>query len=188
MNELKQKFIVENNNFESIGAIICYPRFLWTTNCLIEQISYKLINTTEKDGITRKYVKRAKWFLRRINIYDPPPEFIIYRNDLSKRVYQELVRLKKESPQHLNYVITSSLECLFECIEEKDELVFNKDYFLLSVKPSKLFRWRFDRREDHTIDPDLKYNINYDCYSTDGEYLEKNTKSQYIDRKEKIGV
>ena len=119
------------NNFQSIGVIIYYPRFLWTTNHLIEQIFECLINTKEKDGITRKYEKRAKWLLRRFNLYVPPPEFIIYRNDFSKRVYQELVRLQKESPKGLNYVITSALESLFECIEEKDELVFNRDYFLL---------------------------------------------------------
>src|SRR5829696_7895923 len=157
-----------NNNFQSKGAIIYYPRFEWTTNHLIDQIFIYLIKTREEnDGITRRYEKRAKWYLRRVNLWNPPPEFIIYRKDFSKQIYQELVRLQKESPKTLNYVITTALEMLFESIEEIDEPVFNGEYYLLTTKIPRLFKWRFDRREDPETEQDSKYNINYDVFSND---------------------
>lgn len=156
-----------NNKFELIGAIVCYPKFVWTINYLIEQVFLSLIKVREKDGITRQYDKRAKWILRRINLWDPPPEFIIYRKDFSKRVYQELLKLQRESPKSLNYVITSALELLFETIEEKDEHVFNGDYYLLSKK-YKLFRWRFDKEDDQESDLDSNYDINYPLYDNAG--------------------
>ena len=101
-----------NNNFELTGAIIYHPKYEWTTNYLIEQVFLSIIKAREKNRITRRYDKRAKWFLRRINVWDPPPVFIIYRKDFSKRVYKELIKLHRESPKKLIYVITSALEYL----------------------------------------------------------------------------
>jgi hypothetical protein len=163
-NSLTQE---NNNNFELTGAIICHPKFVWTTNYLIEQVFLSLIKAREKDGIIRRYEKRAKWFLRRINVLDSPPVFIIYRKDFSIRVYQELLKLHRESPKTLNYVITSALEYLFESIQEIDEPFFNGDYYLFSKK-YKLLNWRFDKKDDEKSDPDSKYEINYPLYDNDG--------------------
>ncbi len=125
-----------------------------------------MIKAREKDGITRRYEKRAKWFLRKINVWDPPSLFIIYRKDFSKRVYQESLKLHRESPETLNYVITSALEYLVESIQETDEPVFNGDYYLLSKK-YKLLNWRFDKKDDKELDADSKYDINYPLYDND---------------------
>lgn len=163
-----------NKKFELTGAIICYPKSEWITSTLIEQVFLCLINSRDnKDGITRKYEKIARWFLRRVNLWEPAPEFIIYKKDLSKRVWQELARLQKDSPNTLDYVMKSALEMIFECIEEKDEPIFNGRYYLLSVKSNKLLNWRFDRQDDINNDPDSKYNINYPRYTTNGKYLGK---------------
>ena len=89
-----------NNNFELTGAIIYHPKFEWTTNYLIEQVFLCLIKAREKDGITRKYEKRLRWLIRRFNIWNPPPDVIIYRKDLSKRVYNKLVHLQREFPRN----------------------------------------------------------------------------------------
>lgn len=177
MNELKQKFIVENNNFESIGAIICYPRFLWTTNRLIEEIYLCLIKTTEGDGITRKYEKQVKWFLRRIHLWKPPPEFIIYRKDLSKQIRMELLKLvQNKSSKTLDNVITAAVDMLFESINEINEPIFNGDNYFLSAKRYKLLNWRFDRLgDDDTSNFDSNYNVNSESYSLDVKYLEKRT-------------
>jgi hypothetical protein len=178
------------NKFELNGAIVCYPKFVWTTNYFIEQVYLCMIKARDKDGITRRYEKRAKWFLRRINLWDSSPEFIIYRKDFSKRVYQELIKYKRESPITLNYVITSALEDLFESIQETDEPVFDGDYYLMSKK-YKLLKWRFDREDDQESDLDSKYDINYPLYDNAGieigEILDRHN-SAVVNKKKKIGV
>lgn len=151
-----------------MNCLINYPDFQWSLVYLIEQLFLCLIKAKEKDGITRKYEKRARWFLRRVNLSKPQSKFIIYRKDLTREVYGELVKLQKASPQTLNYVITRALEMIFECIEEADESIFNGNYYLLSVKRYNPLKWRFDRNADQELDPHSKYDINYSLYDTKG--------------------
>src|SRR5215207_1772050 len=115
-----------------MNCLVYYPEYHWSTNYLTEQMFLCLIKAKEADGITRKYEKRIRWLIRRYNIWIPSPVVIIYRNDLSKRVYKELVKLKEESPTTLDYVITRALEMVSECIEETEEPIFNGDHYLLS--------------------------------------------------------
>ena len=137
-------------------------------NYLIEQIYLILISVLQKDGITRKYEARARWLIRRFNIWIPPPVFIIYRRDFPKEIWREIVALQKKSPKTLDYVITRALEMIFDCLEETEESIFNRNYYLLSVKTAKSLKWRFDNKDDLKNDPDSKYVIDYPYYTSNG--------------------
>ena len=77
-----------------IGTIINYPKFEMNINYLIEQIYLTLISALQNDGITRKYEARARWLIRRFNLWVPPPIFIIYRRDFPKEIWKEIVTLQ----------------------------------------------------------------------------------------------
>ena len=153
---------------EQICSIINYPKIEWTINSFIEQIYLVLISVLQNDGITRKYETRARWLIRRINVWKPPPVFIIYRNDFPKNIWIKIIELQKQSPKILDYVITRALEMIFECIEETEESIFNGNYYLFSLKRAKLLKWRFDNEEDQKNDPDSKYVIDYTYYTSNG--------------------
>ena len=57
---------------------------------------------------------------------------------------------------------------IFDCLEETEEPIFNRNYYLLSVKTAKSLKWRFDNKEDQKNDPDSKYHINYPYYTSNG--------------------
>ena len=174
-----------------IGTIINYPNLEMNISYLIEQIFIVLISVLQDDGITRKYETRARWLIRRFILWKPPPVFIIYRRDFPKDIWIKIVSLYEKSPKTLDYVITRALEMIFDCIEETEEPIFNRNYYLLSIKRSKLLTWRFDKIEDQTADSDSKYDINYDCYINDGQIAEKGILDQNKDsmkKKNAIGV
>lgn len=156
---------------EEICTIINYPKFEWTINYLIEQIYLVLISVLQNDGITGKYETRARWLIRRINLWKPSPVFIIYRKDFPKNIWRKIILLQKQSSQTLDYVITRALDMIFECIEETEEPVFNGNYYLFSVKRARLLKWRFDNEEDQKNDPDSKYVIDYPHYNINGMEL-----------------
>lgn len=152
-----------------MGYILNCPEEVWSTNYLVEQIYITLISTVEKDGITPKYQKRARWLLRRFALWDPPPEFLVYRRDLSYRILKELSSLRKSSPKALDYVMTRAIEMIFEGITEQDEEIFNYNHYLFSVKRYRVFRWRFDNKEeDDETDSDSKYEVNYVEFDSNG--------------------
>ena len=153
---------------EQIGTITNYPKLEWTKNYLIEHIYIVLISVLQNDGITRKYETRARWLIRRINLWKPSPVFIIYRKDFPKNIWIKIIALQKQSPKILDYVITRALEMIFECIEETEEPIFNGNYYLFSVKRTKSLKWRFDNEEDQKNDPDSKYVIDYPYYTSNG--------------------
>jgi hypothetical protein len=153
---------------EQICAIINYPKLEWTINSFIEQIYLVLISVLQNDGITRKYESRARWLIRRINVWKPPPVFIIYRKDFPKNIWVEIVTLQKESSKALACVIKRAIEMIFDCIDEGEEPIFNREYYLLSAKRKKLLRWRFDKKEDQESDSDSKYNLNYLLFDSKG--------------------
>ena len=155
-----------------IAAITYFPKYAWTISYLIEQIYMDLISTISiNDGVTLRYEKRAKWLIRRISIYRPPPEFIIYRKDLSKRILEELERLLISSPETLDYVVKRAIEMIFMGLDEVEEPIFNNRYYLWSIKPYNLLKWRFDRKKDQETDPDNKYDINYFYYDSNGNEI-----------------
>lgn len=156
---------------EEICTIINYPKFEWTINYLIEQIYLVLISVLQNDGITRKYETRARWLIRRINLWKPSPVFIIYRKDFPKNIWRQIILLQKQSSQTLDYVITRALDMICECIEETEEPVFNGNYYLFSVKRARLLKWRFDNEEDQKNDLDSKYVIDYPYYNSNGMEL-----------------
>jgi hypothetical protein len=158
---------------EQIGTIVNYPRLEWTINYLIEQIYLALISVLQNDGITRKYETRARWLIRRINLWKSSPVFIIYRRDFPKEIWREITALQKKYPKTLDYVITRALDMIFDCLEESEESIFNRNYYLLSVKTAKLLKWRFDNKDDLTNDPDSKYHINYPYYNNNGIELNR---------------
>ena len=151
-----------------IGTIINYPNFEMNISYLIEQIFIVLISVLQDDGITRKYEARARWLIRRFNLWLPPPVFIIYRRDFPKEIWREITALQKKCPKTLDYVITRALEMIFDCLEESEESIFNRNYYLLSVKTAKSLKWRFDNKNDLTNDPDSKYHIYYPYYNDNG--------------------
>jgi hypothetical protein len=153
---------------EQICSIINYPKIEWSINYFIEQIYLVLISVLQNDGITRKYETRARWLIRRINLWKPPPVFIIYRRDFPKNIWIKIVTLQKKSPTAVDYVIKRAIEMIFDCLDEVEESIFNRDYYLLSIKRKKLFRWRFDKKEDQDSDSDSKYNINYLLFDSKG--------------------
>ena len=151
-----------------IGTIINYPNLEMNISYLIEQIFIVLISVLQDDGITRKYEAKARWLIRRFNLCLPPPVFIIYRRDFPKEIWREITALQKKYPKTLDYVITRALEMIFDCLEESEESIFNRNYYLLSVKTAKSLKWRFDNKDDLTNDPDSKYPINYPYYNNNG--------------------
>jgi hypothetical protein len=175
INKYKSFDLSKNKKFAQpiqIAAITYFPKYTWTTSYTIEQVHIELISTIcVNDGITLRYEKRAKWLIRRISIWRPPPDFIIYRKDLSKRVLAELQYILKFSPETVDYIMKKAIEMIFMGLAETEEPVFNREYYLWSIKPYNLLKWRFDRKEDQETDPDSKYNINYFCYDSNGNEI-----------------
>ena len=106
--------------------------------------------------------------IRGFNLWKPPPVFVIYRSDFPKEIWREITALQKKCPKTLDYVITRALEVIFDSLEETEESIFNRNYYLLSVKTAKLLKWRFDNEDDIINDPDSKYYINYSYYNSNG--------------------
>ena len=62
---------------------------IWTTARTIDETTRNLYNIKDENGF-RKYLQYAKWYVHRVSLYNPPPSFEIYRNDLSVRIKKEL--------------------------------------------------------------------------------------------------
>jgi hypothetical protein len=156
-----------------IGTIINYPRFIWNSNNLIEQIYIDLISAKEKDGITRKYEKRAKWLIRRIRLFELSLPFIIYKMDLSYQVKKELAEIGKANYKYMKSLVNRAIEMIFEGLDETNEPIFNNRHYLLSIKRYNKLEWRFDKEEDKENDSDLKYEISYSGYNSEGIVIGK---------------
>jgi hypothetical protein len=157
---------------EQICTIINYPKIEWSLNYLIEQNYLDLISATAYDGITRIYEQQAKWFIRRAQIWKPPPVFVVFRKHLSKRVKQELAKLQKTSYKILNDVMRRSIEMLFEGIIEQDEEIFYSRNYFLSIKRYNLLQWKFDSDNEYSVNyMNLNFDINYLEYNNEGKAI-----------------
>ena len=159
---------------EQIGTIINFPKIEWSINYIIEQTYLDLICATASDGITRIYEQQAKWFNRRAPIWKPAPVFVVFRKHLSKRVKQELAKLQKTWPKTLDYVMTRSIEMLFEGITKQAEEIFYSRNYFLSIKRYNLLQWRFDNNNENNNDYTTKtFDINYFEYNNDGREINR---------------
>jgi hypothetical protein len=129
----------------NFGAIINYPldKNEWTLNKIIDELYMQLISTIDKDGITLKYENQARYLIRRIPILKPIPTFMIYLNDLSVKLKEQLKKLAKIDPKFLDKIMRRTIEIIFNDIEETHEDYFNKKYFWLCIKRYGLLRWKF---------------------------------------------
>ena len=57
---------------------------------------------------------------------------------------------------------------IFDSLKETEESIFNRNYYLFSVKTAKSLKWRFDNKDDLKNDSDSKYYINYPYYNSMG--------------------
>jgi hypothetical protein len=84
------------------------------------------------NGVLRRlYEEQARYKMRRIPIFRPPPVFVVYLKHLDDRLKQELSSLDRENR---DFVMKEAISRLFEHIDSR--------CYLLSVKP--LLQWRFE--------------------------------------------
>jgi hypothetical protein len=127
--------------YSSTKAIQSLYEF-WTKEKLIDELvlclgsvsSYDLNEVTKQIYITHKYYDHAEWFIYRINVYKPTPQFIINRSDLSNRLKKEIVCLRS-TPTTLNEVMTTAVRRIVESV--------NPEYYHLSGIHGKI-RWRLE--------------------------------------------
>jgi|SRR5215203_6252350 len=132
-------------NQTNIGAIINYPldSNQWSINKIIDELYMQLISIIDEDGITLKYEKQARYLIRKIPIFRPIPEFVIFLNDLSYKLKEQLRKLAKIDPKLLDKIMKRTIEIIFDDIEETNEDYLNKKYFWLSIKRYGLLKWKF---------------------------------------------
>lgn len=114
----------------------------WTTNYIKDELTFQLSSAkssqidekTQSTYTINKYHKLAEFVLYRINLYRPPPEFLINRSDLTPRLQIELERLHKSSPKIFEKIVTESIQTILEGM--------NQRYYHVNGIPYKV-RWRF---------------------------------------------
>lgn len=114
----------------------------WTKEKLIDELvlclgsasSYDINEATKKIYITHKYYDQAEWYIYRINVYKPTPQFIINLSDLTNRIKKEIVSLRS-TPTTLNEVMTTAVRRIVESV--------NPEYYHLNGIYGKI-RWRLE--------------------------------------------
>ena len=103
----------------------------WTTECLVDELTLRLAQVTDKiaknkgEIITvKKYYHQAESLMRLIPIARPPPVFIIFIFDLTPKLRNEIESIR-DSPITRQYVLTQSVGRIFENLDFR--------YFHLSV-------------------------------------------------------
>ena len=115
---------------------------LWTNNCISDKLVYCLGSTsdyeinedTKEIRITHKYYDHAEWVLYHINTHKPPPQFVINRSDLTRKLKKEIASLRS-TPTILNDVITTAVRRILE--------VINPEYYHVNGIYGKV-KWRLD--------------------------------------------
>jgi hypothetical protein len=92
----------------------------------------------DKDGqihicIYHPYVNQAEGWIYKINVYDQPPKFVIFTEDIPAGLAQELKGLGKVM---MNKVITNAIRRIYESIDP--------EYFHTNGIYGKV-RWEFDK-------------------------------------------
>ena len=92
----------------------------------------------EKSGVIRishKYYDQAESIIYRINVWKPPPVFVINESDLIPKLKEELYDLSQSSPETLNRLVT-------QVVGEILEIVNPRYYHVAGVGAN--IRWRFE--------------------------------------------
>lgn len=116
---------------------------LWTTAAIQDELtfqlssvcSFKIDENTQAIHITHKYYDRADFVLYRINVYNPPPLFIINRSDLTPKLQSNLEQLYKSCRYTFDRLVTAAVQWIFESV--------NKRYYHVSNIAYKVC-WRFE--------------------------------------------
>jgi hypothetical protein len=114
----------------------------WTIAAIEDELAFELssvcIFTIDKDTgtihIRHKYYEQAEFNLYKMNIWRPPPEFIINRSNLKSKLQFELENLYRSSPKKFEKVVTNAVQVILETI--------NHQYFHLHNIASKI-KWSF---------------------------------------------
>ena len=101
-------------------ASIEIPRFDWTTQKLIDELSLHLmriqeiLTNDEGDKITvRKYYRLAAELERWIPLARPPPEYPVDKSDLNDRLRKELLE-EITSEEARQYILNEAVGRIFE--------------------------------------------------------------------------
>jgi hypothetical protein len=114
----------------------------WSINYIKDELTFQLSSTksslidekAQEIHTIKKYHNLAEFVLYRINLYRPPPEFLINRSDLTPRLQNELEQLHKNSPKIFEKIVTESVQAILESV--------NQRYYHVNGIPYKV-RWRF---------------------------------------------
>jgi len=99
----------------------------WTMAAIEEELLFELSSaltyTIDKDAgtihIRNKYYEQAEFNLYRMNVWNPPPEFVINRSDLSPKLLSELANLYKSYPKKFEKVVTNIVCIILETINHR---------------------------------------------------------------------
>jgi hypothetical protein len=109
---------------------------LWTTRAIKDELTFQLSSVcslkidekTHLFHIVHKYYDRADFVLYRINIYRPPPVFIINLSDITPKLQSELDEVYKSSPKTFDRVVTNAIQCILESVNKRYYHVSNIAY------------------------------------------------------------
>jgi hypothetical protein len=124
------------------GMNMTFDSKQWTTAALEDELTFCLCSVnlyvikedTKEIHISHKYYDQAESIIYRINVWQPPPVFVINVSDLTLRLNKELKKLMI-SPEALNGVVIQSIGRIFENIDER--------YYHLSGIMNRI-KWRFE--------------------------------------------
>jgi hypothetical protein len=115
---------------------------LWSTAAIKDELTFQLssacslkIDENAQVYITHKYYDRADFVLYRINVYNPPPIFVINRSDITPKLQIHLEQLHKSSPDTFDRLVTDAVQSILEGV--------NKRYYHVSNIAYKVC-WRFE--------------------------------------------
>ncbi len=113
----------------------------WSIEKIIDELFYTFrktdVRVDSKTGHKRsKYERQAEFILYRINVYRPPPVFILYKDDISEQLKAELDSLHDET---LDDVMR---ECIYDLMDE-----LNTSEFKPTVRRRDI-RWEIKGRDD----------------------------------------
>jgi hypothetical protein len=99
----------------------------WTTErlvdelilCLCDSRSYTVDEKTGHISITHKYYEQAEYLFYRIPVWKPTPPFVIFIDDLTPKIIEELEKLYRSNPHVLQYILKMAVGAIFENIGPK---------------------------------------------------------------------
>lgn len=140
MTVVKQTNGTENGTSSSNSLQNFYDNF--TPSALADELTLRLSSKFECDifedksrqsylSIFRPYIEQAKNKIYHINVFNPPPEFIIKENDIPQTL---ALALKKLDFFLMNQIVTEAVIRIYEAVDH--------DYFHINGLYGKI-KWRF---------------------------------------------